>query len=77
MTNAHVTHVSGDDWAGVYVNGQLFEADHSIHFSVIGEIVAWKGVITSYQSFQVAPEWLEEEGQLPPYLNLIPDEVRF
>lgn len=77
MDNVEVTYVQGDDWSGIYVNGKLFHECHNIHISVIGEIIDWKGCISSYRSFRVENSWLENEVTYPENEDLIPDEVRY
>lgn len=56
--------VYGDDWEGVYINGKLHHQMHKI---------SWINVLAdlgfSLERFEVDPEWLEKELELPQDLK--------
>lgn len=62
-----ITHVLGDDWAGVYVNGELFCEGHSVsHWD-------WLALLEKlgFSAGQVEADtaWLEDNGRLPAKLT--------
>lgn len=67
---AKVTHVSYDDWAGIYIDDELIYQGHGIY------TIEWLDVIErlGHEGAQVEaePAWLEARGNLPNTL----DEVR-
>lgn len=67
--------VNGDDWEGIYINGELFYEGHSIPTDVMVDVIMSNKFFTSYVSASVDSEWLEDNGGLPLYLKDIPEEV--
>ena len=58
-----VTHVSGDDWEGIYIDGKLVEEGHNVQLRDFA-----KHVGITLQEIEADLEWLEDEGSLPEVL---------
>ena len=62
-----VVHVLGNDWAGVYVNGELVAEGHSI------SPYDWEDVVKRLghrmEQVEADPSWLESVGSLPAKLG--------
>lgn len=52
--------VDGDDWSGLYINGELKDEGHSLRVSEVLEILGFK-----VETFEADYDWLEEMGSLP------------
>jgi len=63
-----------DDWEGLYIDGELFEEGHSIHWSRLLQKLIEKGVDLSKYKLTSFPRYLTEEdgdelgGSLPKKL---------
>lgn len=71
-----LTHVDGDDWQGLYLNGELVHQGHSVPLWVIGEEInsASQG-IQEFITIVVDYDWMSLAGMLPVKLEDIPEEV--
>ena len=56
--------VNGDDWKGIYIDGQLKYEGHSIRPMDIFNVLD-----IDFKEFECDLEWLEEQGNLPKNLN--------
>ena len=59
-----VTFVSGDDWQGLYIDGELKREGHSLAARDVLELL---GVRCDYVTAD--QQWLEESGDLPRRLS--------
>lgn len=55
-----VVYADGDDWAGLYVNGELRAENHSLRVSDVLEALG-----IEYERIECDQSWLEERGRLP------------
>ena len=62
--NQKIVIVSGDDWQGIYIDGQLKYEGHSIRPMDIFEVLG-----INHEQFECDFEWLEERGRLPKNLE--------
>ncbi len=68
-----ITVFQGDDWRGLYINGDLVFEGHSIPiFTLLQAAVG----CTGSSRYTVDGAWLEAEGGFPRYVFDIPSEVR-
>lgn len=76
----NVTYVSNShgDWAGVYLNGKLYDEGHSIPvhtwLDLISEVSEENSASLPTMQFEVDGEWLESCGNLPEFFTDIPKE---
>ncbi|MGB3042423.1 MAG: hypothetical protein WBB98_04485 [Xanthobacteraceae bacterium] len=54
----------GDDWTGIYVDGDLFQSGHCVDAFDAVSIAIEKGVTEVYER-EVDIDWLHEDGDLP------------
>jgi len=59
-----ITLVDGDDWQGLYVNGELVTQGHSIRAQDVCEVLG-----ADYAFVSADYEWLDERGALPELLK--------
>ena len=66
--------VDGDDWSGLFYNGQLLTEGHYIELGDLGDTVVENGGrITRFETLRADDEWLAEGGRFPRDLR----EVKF
>jgi hypothetical protein len=63
-----MTFVWGDDWSGVYIDGELVDEGHSISAYSAAEIAIEKRA-TELQGWPCDIEWLHDQGSLPKLLS--------
>ncbi|MCA1379419.1 hypothetical protein I6F34_01115 [Bradyrhizobium sp. BRP05] len=61
---SRLTLASGDDWSGIYVDGQLITEGHSFRELEIVEICI-EHKVTVAEGKEVDIAWLHEQGNLP------------
>ena len=61
---ATMTLAWGDDWTGVYVDGELCQSGHRVDAFDAVSIAIEKGVTEVYER-EVDNDWLYDEGDLP------------
>lgn len=61
--------VHGDDWQGIYVDGQCISEGHSHSTYEILEIVKENGHVGEFWSFDPDMDWLSDVGSLPEKLK--------
>lgn len=75
-----ITYVSMDDWAGLYINGQLQFEGHSVPaFEWVEAINKVDGPVVAEElslDDNKVTEWIESLGNLPQNLGDIPEEIR-
>lgn len=59
-----IVFVSGDDWEGMYLDGELVDEGHSLNVFKVLEKLGLAHEIRDLDS-----EWIEERGSLPDYLK--------
>ena len=59
-----VTFADGDDWNGLYVDGELVAENHSLRPT---DVLDALGIV--YERVACDQDWLEEQGRLPPDLK--------
>lgn len=64
---------SHGDWAGVYLNGKLYDEGHSIPVWLWIDLFNLNSVTEAVQ-FEVDGDWLEEGGKLPQNFCDIPKD---
>ena len=74
-----IKYVEGDDWAGLYINGNLKCEGHRIRINegieTIRDYVNDFSVnlnLINFTSYEVDQDWLEDRGDLPSKFNGIP-----
>lgn len=69
MTTRHGKLVTnGDDWEGLYVDGELVEQGHTVsRDSFMG--------LDSYETIDVDQEWADSVGHYPEFFSDIPAEA--
>lgn len=60
-----LTYVMGDDWEGLYVDGEIFDQGHNLDWRYIIESLFNVGIETRYADLG----WLDQEGYLPESLE--------
>ena len=64
MTHKKITIVDGDDWSGLYVNGQL---EHEAHRFSAAEVLYVLGI--EFEFKRLDDKWIEEVGCLPENIS--------
>jgi hypothetical protein len=69
--------VLGDDWVGLYCDGELEMENHSLDVYHVLKLLADKGLLEGFKGHVSDEEWLEERGCLPESLSEVKlaDEV--
>lgn len=70
MSKIIVTRVHTDDWEGYYINGKLFDQNHSIDESEVFREIAKLIPDFSFQEKEWA--WTEDQLDLPEELSGVP-----
>ncbi|RWH49571.1 MAG: hypothetical protein E5V72_02010 [Mesorhizobium sp.] len=68
-----IVYARGDDWEGLYIDGELETQGHSISLSELLDIIKEKGVIETAETRMVDLNWLGDHGTLPNNI----EEVRW
>lgn len=64
----NLVYARGDDWSGLYIEGELAMEGHSINLvDVIGALIGKR--ISSFDVIDVDIEWLDSRGNLPEQLS--------
>jgi hypothetical protein len=66
---AHVTFVDGDDWEGLYVDGQLVTQGHTVSLKEAAEVFMQAQPVSAFDTRFADTQWLSEVGQLPDKLR--------
>jgi hypothetical protein len=64
----------GGDWAGLYIDGELDDQNHSLDVGMVLEALYDRGLI-EYESYIVPEEAWDELGHLPDEFEDIPEGV--
>jgi hypothetical protein len=64
-----ITLVYGEDWIGVYADGELLRQNHDVSVGEFCEALGWK-----VKHVAADPEWLERNGTLPQKLREVKKE---
>lgn len=62
----------GGDWAGLYIDGELEDQNHSLDVGMVLDTLYERGLI-EYESFMVPEEAWDDLGQLPDEFEDIPE----
>lgn len=63
-----INYVTGDDWEGLYIDGELVEENHSIRITDLLEILKDRRLLT-FDYHEVGQDYLEGLGNLPDNFN--------
>lgn len=59
-----INYVTGDDWQGLYIDGELIEENHSIRITDLLEMLEDRRLLT-FDYHEVDQRYLEDLGNLP------------
>lgn len=67
-------HDEGGDWAGLYIDGELIDENHSLYVGHVLEALESRGLI-EYEGFEVNGDWMLDNGRLPEEFSEIPESM--